>query len=92
VKLDDRHYNARFISEILEYRAREVLEYARDSLDKSGSRDLLPGGVVLPAAGSLLDGMTELAEDIWDARQHRYTRDGSRARLNLYRSLSMQRL
>jgi cell division protein FtsA len=68
VKLDDRHYNAHFISQILEYRAREVLEYARDSLDKSGSRDLLPGGVVLTGGGSLLDGMTELAEDILGIR------------------------
>ena len=68
VKLDDRHYNAHFISQILEYRAREVLEYARDSLDKSGSRDLLPGGVVLTGGGSLLDGMTELAEDILGRR------------------------
>jgi cell division protein FtsA len=64
VKLDDRHYNARFISQILEYRAREVLEYARDSLDKSGTRDLLPGGVVLTGGGSLLGGITELTEDI----------------------------
>jgi len=68
VKLDDRHYNARFISQILEYRAREVLEYARDSLDNSGTRDLLPGGVVLTGGGSLLDGMTELAEDILGMR------------------------
>lgn len=68
VKLDDRHYNAHFISQILEYRAREVLEYARDSLDKSGSRDLLPGGVVLTGGGSLLNGMTELAEDILGMR------------------------
>ena len=68
VKLDDRHYNAHFISQILEYRAREVLEYVRDSLDKSGSRDLLPGGVVLTGGGSLLDGMTELAEGILGMR------------------------
>src|SRR5918997_6151140 len=68
VKLDDRHYNAHFISQILEYRAREVLEYVRDSLDKSGSRDLLPGGVVLTAGGSRLDGLNELAEDILGMR------------------------
>src|SRR5918998_2522955 len=68
VKLDDRHYNASFISQILEYRAREVLEYARDSLEKSGTRDLLPGGVVLTGGGSLLSGMTELAEDILGMR------------------------
>ncbi len=68
VKLDDRHYNANFISQILEYRALEVLEYARDSLDKSGTRDMLPAGVVLTGGGSLLNGMTELAEDVLGMR------------------------
>jgi cell division protein FtsA len=68
VKLGDNHYNARFISQILEYRAREVLEYARDSLDESGGRDLLPGGAVLTGGGSLLEGMDELAEKILGMR------------------------
>ena len=68
VKLDDRHYNAHFISQILEYRAREVFDYVRDSLDKTGMRDLVPGGVVLTGGGSLLDGMTDLAEDILGMR------------------------
>jgi len=31
-------------------------------------RDLVPGGVVLTGGGSLLDGMTELAEDILGMR------------------------
>lgn len=63
VKLDDRHYNAHFVSQILEYRAREVFDHVRDSLDKTGMRDLVPGGIVLTGGGSLLEGMTELAED-----------------------------
>ena len=68
VRLGDKHYNARFISQILEYRAREVLEYARDSLDEAGVRDLLPGGAVLTGGGSLLEGMDELAEKILGMR------------------------
>ena len=68
VRLADKHYNARFISQILEYRAREVFEYVRDSLDKSGVRDLLPGGAVLTGGGSLLEGMDELAEKILGMR------------------------
>ncbi len=63
VKLGDRHYNANFISQILEYRARELFDYVRDSLEGTGMKDLVPGGVVLTGGGSLLDGMTELAED-----------------------------
>jgi cell division protein FtsA len=68
VKLDDRHYNASFISQILEYRAREILDYVRDSLDQTGMRDLVPGGVVLTGGGSLLDGMTALAEEVLGMR------------------------
>jgi cell division protein FtsA len=68
VKHDDRHYNASFISQILEYRAREVLDYVRDSLDKTMMRELAPGGVALTGGGSLLDGMTGLAEEVLGMR------------------------
>jgi cell division protein FtsA len=68
VGIAGRHYNARFISQILEYRAREVLEYARDSLEKAQVLNLLPGGAVLTGGGSLLEGMDELAEKILGMR------------------------
>ena len=68
VKLDDRHYNASFISQILEYRAREVLDYVRDSLDQTVMRELAPGGVALTGGGSLLDGMAGLVEEVLDMR------------------------
>ena len=68
VKLGDRHYNANFVSQILEYRAREVFEHVRDSLDDARVRDLLPGGVVLTGGGSLLDGMAPLAEEVLGVR------------------------
>jgi cell division protein FtsA len=68
VALAGQHYNARFISQILEYRAHEVLEYARDSLEKARVLDYLPGGAVLTGGGSLLEGMDELAEKILGTR------------------------
>lgn len=68
VKLEEKHYNARFISQILEYRAYEVLELARDSMEKAGVRNLLPGGVVLTGGGSLLEGMEQLAEKVLGVR------------------------
>jgi cell division protein FtsA len=71
VKVEGRHYNASFTSQILEHRAREVLEYVRDTLDASRLRDLLPGGVALTGGGSLLDGMPQLAEEILGMRAHR---------------------
>jgi cell division protein FtsA len=68
VKLDGRYYNANFISQILEYRAREVFEYVRDSLENARVRNLFPGGAILTGGGSLLDGMTDLAEDVLGMR------------------------
>jgi len=68
VLLGERHYSARFISEILEYRAREVMEYARDSLAATRALDFLPGGVVLTGGGSQLEGMEQLAEEILGLR------------------------
>ena len=92
VKLDDRHYNANFISQILEYRARELFDYVRDSLEGTGMRDLVPGGVVLTGGGSLLDGMTELAEETLGMRARTAGPPQGQGRgLNLYRNLSMQR-
>jgi cell division protein FtsA len=63
VKLDDRYYNASFISQILEYRARELYDYIEDSFKGTRIADLIPSGVVLTGGGSLLDGMTDLAEE-----------------------------
>jgi cell division protein FtsA len=68
VRLGDRHYNASFLSQILEYRAREVLEYARDSMDDARLLDSIPHGVVLTGGGSLLDGMPELSEEALGVR------------------------
>jgi cell division protein FtsA len=68
VRLGDRHYNAHFLSQILEYRAQEILEMARDSLDRARVRHFLTGGAVLTGGGSLLDGMPELAEDMLEMR------------------------
>lgn len=64
VGIEGHHYNARFVSQILEYRAREILEFARDSLVEARVMSRLSGAVVLTGGGSLLDGMPELAEDI----------------------------
>ncbi len=68
VKLDKRFYNASFMSQILEYRAKEVLEYVRDSLEGAQVLNLVPGGAILTGGGSLLDGMTDLAEDVLGMR------------------------
>lgn len=63
VSLNSKHYNAHFLSQILEYRAQEVLEYVSNSLKENGLRTQISGDAVLTGGGSLLDGMTELTED-----------------------------
>ncbi len=63
VELHGRHYNAHFLSQILEYRANEVFDYVRDSLERNGLRRL-SGDAVVTGGGSLLDGMTDLSEDV----------------------------
>ncbi|CAN5772155.1 cell division protein FtsA [soil metagenome] len=64
VELHDRHYNANFLSQILEYRAQEVFEYVNNSLKDNGLRTQISGDTVLTGGGSLLDGMPELSEDV----------------------------
>lgn len=66
-ELDGRHYSAHFMSQILEYRAREILEFAQHSLEEAGVRSGL-SELVLTGGGALLDGMPELAEDITGLR------------------------
>ena len=68
VLLDDRHYSAKFISQILEYRAHEILELVRDSMDDARLRPFLPGGVVLTGGGSQLEGLDQLAEEVLGLR------------------------
>lgn len=64
VGLNKHHYNAHFLSQILEYRAQEVFEYVSNSLKENGLRSQISGDTVLTGGGSLLDGMTELSEDV----------------------------
>ena len=64
IKLDRRYYNAHFMSQILEYRAREVLDYTRDSLLAARVKNRLPEGIVLTGGGSQLNGLVELSEEV----------------------------
>jgi cell division protein FtsA len=52
------------ISEILHARAAELLELVKDRIADSNERDQLIAGAVLTGAGSMLEGIIELAEKI----------------------------
>jgi cell division protein FtsA len=56
----------RMACEILHDRAAELLELIRDQLARSGSGHQLIAGVVLTGGGSMLDGILELAEQVFD--------------------------
>ena len=57
----------RELCEILEPRAEELLSLVRDDLAKSGWDESLRGGVVLTGGGVQLDGLLELADQIFSS-------------------------
>lgn len=54
------------LCEIIEPRTDEILNYVNNEILKSGYGDQLGGGVVLTGGGSLLDGIAELGEFVFD--------------------------
>ncbi|GAC1436309.1 MAG: cell division protein FtsA [Chloroflexota bacterium] len=54
----------RLIAEIIEARAREMMEMVAAEIAKSGFSGVLPAGVVLTGGSSQLPGLTKLAEEI----------------------------
>jgi cell division protein FtsA len=59
-----RMMRQRILGEILEPRARELLELLRDHLRQAGVVDLLGAGLVMTGGGSRLNGLLEVAEDV----------------------------
>ncbi len=57
----------REISEILQPRAEEILGLVREELTRGGWDGALRGGVVLTGGGAQLDGLLELASQVFDA-------------------------
>ncbi|MBL4774998.1 MAG: cell division protein FtsA [Mariprofundus sp.] len=54
------------MAQILEPRVEEMFEMVRDELQRSGYQELVAAGMVLTGGSSLLEGMVELAEDVFD--------------------------
>ncbi|OGQ18176.1 MAG: cell division protein FtsA [Deltaproteobacteria bacterium RIFCSPHIGHO2_02_FULL_40_11] len=61
-----RSYSKRTISEIIEPRVEEIFSLVQKEIIKSGHEDLLASGIVITGGSTLLKGMTELAEMIFD--------------------------
>ncbi len=62
-----RQLSRQILCDILQPRAEEVLMHVADEIKDSGWERQLSSGVVLTGGGALLNGMTEIAEQVFDA-------------------------
>lgn len=62
-----RSLSQQLLCDILEPRAEELLSQVQEEIRSSGFARQLSGGVVLTGGGSLLEGMVEVAEQVFDA-------------------------
>lgn len=62
----DRILSRQILAEIIEPRVEEVFTLIRQEIAKSGYEDLIASGIVLTGGTALLDGMTELAEQVFN--------------------------
>lgn len=66
----------RVLSEILQPRAEEICHLLWDEIRKAGFERSLNSGIVLTGGGAMLDGMAEIAEQIFDLPVRRGAPDG----------------
>ncbi len=62
-----REVSRKILCEIIEPRVEEILTLARQEVLRSGLEDRIPSGVVLTGGASALGGLTDLAEEIFEA-------------------------
>lgn len=62
-----RHLSRQILCDILQPRAEEVLSHVADEIRDSGWERQLSSGVILTGGGALLEGMVEIAEQVFDA-------------------------
>jgi cell division protein FtsA len=62
-----REISRKILCEIIEPRVEEILSLARQEITKVGLESEIPSGVVLTGGASALDGIAELAEEIFEA-------------------------
>ncbi len=62
----DRILSRQILSEIIEPRVEEIFTLVKQEIAKSGYEDLIASGVVLTGGSTLLEGMPELAEQIFN--------------------------
>jgi cell division protein FtsA len=68
-----REVSRKILCEIIEPRVDEILSLARQGIEKAGLAERIPSGVVLTGGCSALEGMVELAEEIFETPVRRGT-------------------
>lgn len=63
---DPRRVSRRVLAEICEPRAEEILALVEQNLNQSGCKNIIGAGVVLTGGTALLDGVSELGEQIFN--------------------------
>jgi cell division protein FtsA len=61
-----KEQSRQFLAEIIEPRVAEILEHVRDEVRKSGYHELLASGAVITGGSANLEGLTFMAEEIFD--------------------------
>ncbi|MBI2083629.1 MAG: cell division protein FtsA [Deltaproteobacteria bacterium] len=67
----DRILSRQILTEIIEPRVEEVFSLIRQEIVKSGYEDLISSGVVLTGGSALMEGMPELAEQVFSSHVRR---------------------
>jgi len=62
-----REISRKILCEIIEPRVEEILSLARQEVQRAGLINQIPSGVVLTGGASALDGLPELAEEVFEA-------------------------
>ncbi len=68
-----REISRKILCEIIEPRVEEILSLARQEVEKAGLADRIPSGVVVTGGASALDGIPELAEEVFESPVRRGT-------------------
>lgn len=64
------------LCEVIEPRVEEILNYINNEIHKSGLANMMGSGIVMTGGGSLLDGIVELGEFVFDTPVRRATPRG----------------
>lgn len=73
---EKRELSRMVLAEIVQPRVEEILELAKREMEKSGFLEMIPSGIVVTGGSVILEGLPELAEQVFDLPVRRGTPHG----------------